>query len=208
MSWYRPGICFKPRARTGRDASCVRVPASAPGFKPRARTGRDMEPSTTSPASRCFKPRARTGRDSPRHTVVRTDRLFQATRPHGARQYPPKSEQRQRFQRCVARTPSFLTPAGDRKRAEEHLDGAMPPSRNGLRIHDRFRFAEAVIAFIRDIVLVRRYAVAVSLPNASSASSRSPWRSEGWQSPPVRTALHPLRRVLRGERSYLPVFGP
>ena len=85
--------CFNPRARTGRDPTCVTVGYSSPvsihapargatahstlrgegsgGFNPRARTGRDLRDLHYVLQHYCFNPRARTGRDATyRYAVV------------------------------------------------------------------------------------------------------------------------------------------
>ena len=56
--------CFNPRARMGRDASCVSFFCSAMGFNPRARMGRDARTIVHYLIPRRFNPRARMGRDS------------------------------------------------------------------------------------------------------------------------------------------------
>ncbi len=101
---------FNPRAHTGRDAAYLkeqqetRVSIHAPtrgatrvvempikgqlGFNPRAHTGRDHAERSPSTIASSFNPRAHTGRDGPIGSIENDTRLFQSTRPHGARQQP------------------------------------------------------------------------------------------------------------------------
>ena len=99
---------FNPRARTGRDAACLRFKRAADGtfqstrpygarralvvdvprhqsFNPRARTGRDKACSAGCICRRCFNPRARTGRDTSTPASCVLGEEFQSTRPYGAR---------------------------------------------------------------------------------------------------------------------------
>ena len=58
-------------------------------FNPRAREGRDERSTSKRPWVGCFNPRAREGRDLPEHVGRKVGRLFQSTRPRGARRATP-----------------------------------------------------------------------------------------------------------------------
>ena len=58
-------------------------------FNPRARMGRDPRFQSHSPTPKCFNPRARMGRDIVDYSRLLT-RLFQSTRPYGARRQQPR----------------------------------------------------------------------------------------------------------------------
>ena len=101
-------IRFNPRARVGRDhpahatgaglrAVSIHAPAwGATGrcspaarrrkcFNPRARVGRDARTFDISTGFTSFNPRARVGRDQQAPTIEVPERMFQSTRPRGAR---------------------------------------------------------------------------------------------------------------------------
>ena len=76
---------FNPRAHTGRDAGKARPNHRKAGFNPRAHTGRDRLCCYIDYRHPRFNPRAHTGRDE--YDIANTVdyRMFQSTRPHGAR---------------------------------------------------------------------------------------------------------------------------
>ncbi len=54
-------------------------------FNPRARVGRDVAKAFAPPLKSCFNPRARVGRDQGTESGITAEKLFQSTRPRGAR---------------------------------------------------------------------------------------------------------------------------
>jgi len=54
-------------------------------FNPRARMGRDLNLPVLPAFLQCFNPRARMGRDDAYLRYMTSPRMFQSTRPHGAR---------------------------------------------------------------------------------------------------------------------------
>ena len=99
--------CFNPRARVGRDAcarlkdsnrslfqstrprgarrTCSATALRPPCFNPRARVGRDSRWRKMECRRFCFNPRARVGRDNQMAGSAIASRVFQSTRPRGAR---------------------------------------------------------------------------------------------------------------------------
>ncbi len=80
-------VQFQPTRPHGARPSWPRRPwRHRPCFNPRARTGRDDDPATAPAPLLSFNPRTRTGRDASAYGANSGDRMFQPTRPHGARQ--------------------------------------------------------------------------------------------------------------------------
>ena len=97
-------VCFNPRARGGRDTFAPPLPriASFQSTRPRgarqvigafqaseivsihAPAGGATSPRSSAAGTGCFNPRARGGRDKA-CAVLRVEKLFQSTRPRGAR---------------------------------------------------------------------------------------------------------------------------
>jgi len=78
--------CFNPRARVGRDPKVLLICSTEVCFNPRARVGRDLPCGTDDARGMAgFNPRARVGRDGIHNYTPGCLRLFQSTRPRGAR---------------------------------------------------------------------------------------------------------------------------
>ena len=80
----RTMTCFNPRARTGRDDDTTLTTAANAGFNPRARTGRDAE---VGARAQCQGVSIHAPARGATRSCIRSAarRLFQSTRPHGAR---------------------------------------------------------------------------------------------------------------------------
>ena len=81
-------------------------------FNPRARVGRDQIPPRTVTARTCFNPRARVGRDTLDSGALRVARMFQSTRPRGARQPHHNSLRDKDFFRVTREPMLSLDPKG------------------------------------------------------------------------------------------------
>ena len=77
--------CFNPRAREGRDSYRYEETLNSLCFNPRAREGRDRPTIRVIFPSSGFNPRAREGRDGISFGKTCSNRVFQSTRPRGAR---------------------------------------------------------------------------------------------------------------------------
>ena len=77
-------LSFNPRARGGRDYTVLTLTEDVAGFNPRARGGRDPYQTIRNEKKESFNPRARGGRDVSKLSPA-PPRLFQSTRPRGAR---------------------------------------------------------------------------------------------------------------------------
>ena len=76
---------FNSRARMGRDTAPCSRPTSGKSFNSRARMGRDHKMPLIDRFWASFNSRARMGRDGSIKDLSTTARMFQLTRPHGAR---------------------------------------------------------------------------------------------------------------------------
>ena len=77
--------CFNPRAREGRDEIARSTGFLVGSFNPRAREGRDRAVAQCPANHVSFNPRAREGRDLIDADIEPDRRMFQSTRPRGAR---------------------------------------------------------------------------------------------------------------------------